>query len=54
MKKILIAILEDHKCIDKIKVNGSDVDKYNVSSTDILMIVSKEVGEFLEKYSKNG
>jgi len=57
MRKICIVAITDHRSTDKIKVDPEEMNikgAKNIKMDDKIIVVSKRVGEFIEKYSKNG
>lgn len=57
MRRICLVAITDHTTTDKIKVDPSEINikgAKNIKMDDVLIVVSKRVGDFIEKYSKNG
>ena len=53
MERIVLAILDGRRCIDKIKIKKSDIDKRFIDSNtdDFMICVSPNVVKFLRKHA---
>lgn len=52
MDRIVISVLDENKTVDKLKVTKRHINKKFLDATgeDYVIIVSKEVGEFINKH----